>query len=95
MRQPIPLRCDNCDEIIYDDQPYDLYGGDYDTSPMPWHTECWDAYQEKERERNRKLNEEAEILRTKPRDSLTYNELMFLVAYESHQRFIDFITKDL
>jgi len=93
MRKPIPLRCVQCDEIIYDDQPYDEYGWDWDSSPMPCHTSCWKESELKKREEQIKYLEKIKELSKMPRDSLSYNDLLALHSYEMHQSFVDFITQ--
>lgn len=91
MREPVPLRCDSCGEIIYQDQAWDEYGGDYDCSDLPWHTVCWER-REAEREADRKRSREhIEELKARPWESLSFEEATILTLDHTSKSLIDAI----
>jgi hypothetical protein len=90
----VALRCDKCGEIIYLDQPWDEYGGDYDCSDLPWHTACWEKREAERAEEDKKHHDWLRGLLARPRDSLSFEEASALTMHKTSMDLINAICAD-
>ena len=93
-RTPVPLRCDRCGEIIYTDQAWDEYGGDYDCYDLPWHTACWEKREAERAEEGRKHREWLRGLEARAWESLSFEEASALTMHKTSMDLINVMCAD-